>query len=120
MLITDFRKGNAPGVGACLTLASASTYRKIKHARYITYPREKGVYIYGKEREKESKDRPRLYTNRVASTPLFAAGSRRILALLHAHANTTAGKKIEGTRYNDDADKRTKRLRARLPTPPLF
>lgn len=51
MLITDFRKGNAPGVGACLTLANASTYRKIKHARCITYPREKGIWERAREGE---------------------------------------------------------------------
>lgn len=51
MLITDFRKGNAPGVGAGLTLASASTYRKIKHARCITYPREKGIWERAREGE---------------------------------------------------------------------
>lgn len=69
MLITDFRKGNAPGVGACLTLASASTYRKIKHARYITYPREKGVYIYmGKSEKKKARIGPD-YTRIVSLQP---------------------------------------------------
>lgn len=65
MLITDFRKGNALGVGACLAPASASAYRKIRHARCIVYQSER---VPVRAKKKRRKDRPRLYTNRVVST----------------------------------------------------
>lgn len=42
MLITDFRKGNAPGVGACLTPASAYTGKSSTH--HVS-TREKDIYI---------------------------------------------------------------------------
>lgn len=92
MLITDFRKGNAPGVDACLTLRECISVR----GKSDTHAASRTT-----ERERE-KDRLWLYTRIVSfQPPVLAAGSSRILVRCeHPRKHDCHGgkkKKIEGT-----------------------